>query len=154
MSSTVIVQSLYMVVLMQEDLEQAVSFYEQLGLKRIFHLPGKWAEFVLGSVRIGLCPADQVEKGRHTGVVFQVHNLQEVYQTLTAQGVEFAASPVTATHGIMASCFDPSGNRIDFYEPTHHKVKEALDGANKAKKDGASDETNEDGCCGKKEACC
>lgn len=148
------VQSLYMVVLMQEDLQQAIEFYERLGLQKLFYLPEKWAEFGVNGVRIGLCPAEHVEKGKHTGIVFQVQDMQETYEQLTAHGVEFSTAPITATHGLMASCYDPSGNKIDLYQPTHHKVKEVLDEAQKAERNGENKKESASGCCQKKDACC
>ncbi len=151
MSQMPSVQSLYMVVLMQENLEQALTFYQNLGLQKIFYLPGKWAELDLRGVRIGLCPSEAVEKGRHTGIVFQVDNMQGIHAALTAQGVEFVTEPITATHGIMASCFDPSGNKIDLYQPTHDKVKEVL---KEAHKKGSAQEPAVGGCCRSTDACC
>ncbi len=148
------IQSLYMVVIMQEDLEQAVDFYEHLGLAKIFYLPGKWAEFGIQGVRIGLCPSSQVERGKHTGIVFQVHDMQATYDRLSARGVEFATAPISATHGLMASCYDPSGNKIDLYQPTHHKVKEVLDEAQKDGKCTENKKSDNGGCCQKKDTCC
>lgn len=154
MMGDAMVQSLYMVVLMQEDLQQGIEFYERLGLQKLFYLPEKWAEFGIQGVRIGLCPAPEVEKGRHTGIVFQVHDMQTIYEQLTAYGVEFATAPITATHGLMASCYDPSGNKIDLYQPTHHKVKEVLDAVEKREKSAENKNDDNGGCCQKKEACC
>lgn len=141
------IQSLYMVVLMQENLEQALEFYQNLGLKKIFYLPEKWAELELNGIRVGLCPTQAVEKGRHTGIVFQVNDMQAMHDMLVSQGAEFATAPITATHGIMASCFDPSGNKIDLYQPTHDKVKDVLKEAHQ------KEAGNVGGCCGK-DACC
>ncbi len=154
MINTPSVRSVYMVVLMQENLEQALAFYQMLGLKKIFYIPEKWAELETNGVRIGLCPTSQVQKGTHTGVVFEIDDMQALHEQLTAQGIEFATAPVTATHGIMASCFDPSGNKIDLYQPTHHKVKSVLDEAHNNDCCDEEGEEKEDECCGSKKACC
>lgn len=121
------VSQVYMAVLMQTDLAKAVEFYKKLGLELLFQLEGKWAEFGLGGVKIGLCPAPEVEKGRYTGLVFQTDDVKKLAEELKADGIEFAAEPEVATHGVMASLLDPSGNRIDLYEPTHDKVREVLE---------------------------
>jgi predicted enzyme related to lactoylglutathione lyase len=148
------IRSLYMVVLMQENLEAALAFYQTLGLRKIFYIPEKWAELEIQGVRIGLCPTAKVEKGNHTGIVFEVHDMQTVHDQLLAQGAEFATAPVTATHGIMASCFDPSGNKIDLYQPTHHKVKEVLDEAQKGGCCTQEKEEAQGGCSASKSSCC
>lgn len=125
------VTGVYMVIVMQEDLQKGVEFYTQLGLNVVFHIPGKWCEMEVGGMRVGLCPAGTVEKGRHSGLVFQVEDLAASYESLKAAGVAFLNEPVVATHGIMVSCADPSGNMFDLYQPTHDNVKKTLQEAGK-----------------------
>ena len=49
-----------MLILMQPDLEKGVAFYQKnLGLRLIFHIKGKWAEFQFGDIKIGLAPIGQ-----------------------------------------------------------------------------------------------
>ena len=140
------VTGVYMVILMQEDLQKGVDFYTQLGLKVMFHIPGKWCELETGGVRIGLCPASVVEKDKHSGLVFQVADLQASYDAFKDDGITFLNQPVTATHGIMVSCADPSGNMFDLYQPTHDNVKKVLQDAGKICGDGCNFDASR-GCC-------
>lgn len=140
------VTGVYMIILMQEDLQQGIDFYTKLGLKVIFYIPGKWSELEVGGIRIGLCPATTVQKGHHTGLVFQVEDVKATYELLKNEGVVFANEPVVATHGIMVSCTDPSGNLFDLYQPTHDKVKKVLEESGKLCKDSCGQKAG-GGCC-------
>ena len=121
-----------MLILMQPDLEAAVSFYDSLGLKKKFHLEGKWAEFDLNGTSLGLCPVDAKDlPDRRTGFVLEVEDLKGLHQELIDH-VKFVQEPVEALHGIMASFRDPGGNVIDLYEPTPEKVKEHYEKMGKA----------------------
>lgn len=142
------VTGVYMVIVMQEDLQKGVEFYTQLGLKMVFHIPGKWCEMEAGGIRVGLCPAESIEKGRHSGLVFQVEDVKVSYDFLKAAGVTFLNEPVTATHGIMVSCSDPSGNVFDLYQPTHDNMKKVLQEAGKMCGDSCGFDASR-GCCKK-----
>lgn len=116
-----------MVILMQPDLKKAVDFYKELGIKEKFHLEGKWAEFDLGCVKLGLCPTDQPQDNVRTGVVLEIfEDLHELAKKLQAKGVVFLNEPVEAPHGVMAAFKDPGGNVIDFYQATPEKYEEFL----------------------------
>lgn len=146
------VTQVYMAVLMQSDMAKAVEFYKKLGLELLFQLEGKWAEFALGQVKIGLSPAPEVQKGTYTGLILQTPDLKKLAEELKADGVEFIAGPEVATHGVMASFLDPSGNRLDLYEPTHEKVREVLEKEGKLcrKSDEVcGDKSKDSGCCKK-----
>lgn len=142
------VSQVYMVVLMQSDMAKAIEFYKKLGLELLFQLEGKWAEFALGQVKIGLSPAPEVQKGTYTGLILQVADLKKLASELQEEGVEFVAGPEVATHGVMASFLDPSGNRLDLYEPTHEKVREVLEKEGKLCAD-KCDKPTDGGCCKK-----
>jgi predicted enzyme related to lactoylglutathione lyase len=148
------VSQVYMVVLQQSNLAAGIEFYKKLGLKLLFDQEGKWAEFGLGQVVIGLAAAEAVEKGRYTGLVFKTADLKALAAELRDDGVEFVVEPQVATHGVMASLLDPSGNRLDLYEPTHQKVREVLEkegklcGPEGAEGDACGDKP-EGGCCKK-----
>ncbi len=151
------VTGVYMIILMQEDLEKAVDFYKKIGLKLVFYIPGKWSEMEIGGVRIGLSPSSvPVARDRHTGVVFQVDDLMVAYHNLKDEGVVFANEPTVATHGIMVTCTDLSGNVFDFYQPTHDKLKKTLEEAGKMCKDSCG-KNGQDTCCKniqKSNGCC
>lgn len=133
---------------MQKDLAAAVKFYEKLGLKLLFQLEGKWAEFDLNGVKVGLCPASEIEQGRYTGIVLQTADVKKISEELKADGVTFVAEPEVATHGVMASFLDPSGNRLDLYQPTHEKVREVLEKEGKlCGPSGGCGAKPEGGCC-------
>jgi predicted enzyme related to lactoylglutathione lyase len=115
-----------MLILMQPDIEKAVSFYEKMGFQRIFHIKGKWAEFQLADIKIGLAPIAQELPLHRTGIVLEVKNLQETYDQFKKDGVEFVREPVEALHGLMASFRDPGNSVIDLYQPTPEKVAEFM----------------------------
>lgn len=116
-----------MVILMQPDLKKSVEFYKELGIKEKFHLEGKWAEFDLGCVKLGLCPTDQPQDNVRTGIVLEItEDLHKKAEELKAKGVQFLNEPVEAPHGVMAAFKDPGGNVVDLYQATPEKYEEYL----------------------------
>lgn len=116
-----------MVILMQPDLKKAVEFYEKLDLKKTFFLEGKWAEFDLGCVKLGLCPTEHAQDNIRTGIVLEVmEDLHALYKRLKSEGVEFFSEPVVAPHGIMVAFKDVGGNVLDFYQSTPEIYKEFI----------------------------
>jgi len=114
-----------MVILMQIDLAKSVEFYKKLGLPQKFYLEGKWAEFDLGCVKIGLCPTEHAQDNVRTGVVFEVfEDLVALHAKLKSEGVVFVNEPVVAPHGVMVGVKDPGGNVLDLYQATPDKLKE------------------------------
>jgi len=143
------VKKVAMVIVMENDLEAAVEFYKKLGLKLIFHLKERWAEFKVGDLQIGLCPTSEKIEYNRTGIVFEVADLAAFYEA-QKDGLLFLDKPVEATHGIMVSLQDPSGNIIDLYQPTPQKVKDL-----------AQKMSDQDSCCNgradeatQRESCC
>ena len=112
-----------MIILLQSDLNEAVEFYQKLGLKLKFHLKDQWAELMLGEVKIGLCPTTQELPERHAGVVLEVENLQDTYNELK-ETIPFVNEPMERVHGIMVGIKDPGNNMLDLYQPTPEKVAE------------------------------
>jgi predicted enzyme related to lactoylglutathione lyase len=140
------VNRLSMIILMQQDIESAIAFYQALGCTLRFKLPGQWAELGLGELTIGLCPADQPSEPRRTGLVFAVTDIQAFYNA-HKDNLPFLSEPVVKIHGGMISLQDPYGNIIDLYQATPEKVEEFL-----------KKEPSDDACCKKNEAtgttCC
>lgn len=134
-----------MLILLESDLDKAVSFYEKLGFTKKFHIQGQWAEFILGDVKIGLCPASQDLPDHHTGIVLEVPDLYSVYNELKSEGI-FVSEPKTPEHGIIVSMKDPGNNIIDLYQPTPERIQEIL---NKVAAEGKEKKD----CCGSKENC-
>lgn len=116
-----------MLILMQHDLEKAVEFYKKMGFHLIFHIKGKWAEFLLGDIKIGLAPVQEQLPLHRTGIVLQVNDLKSSYDHFKQKGVEFIREPVEALHGLMASFKDPGNSIIDLYQPTPEKVREYME---------------------------
>src|SRR5690348_292573 len=109
-----------MIILLEHDLDAAVEFYKKLCLKLIFHVKESWAEFVIGSVKLGLCPTPKAPHDRITGFVLEVDDLHAMYQALK-ESIPFKSAPVEKVHGIMVSIQDPGGNILDLYQPTPDK---------------------------------
>jgi len=136
------VQKVGMIILMERDLDAAVSFYLRLGLALKFRMKEKWAEFDINGVKLGLCPTTQDMQGRRSGVVLEIADVRTAYDELKGE-LTFLGEPVEALHGIMVSIQDPGGNILDLYQPTPEKVQEF---AKQAKRE-------DEGCCGKKDSC-
>lgn len=137
------VQKVGMIILMERDLDAAVSFYLRLGLSLKFRMKEKWAEFDISGVKLGLCPTTQDMQGRRSGIVFEIADVRQAYEELKGE-MTFVGEPVEALHGIMVSIQDPGGNILDLYQPTPEKVKEL---AQQVKQE------DEGGCCGRKDSC-
>lgn len=114
-----------MIILLEHDLDAAVDFYKKLGLKLIFHIKESWAEFAIGSVKLGLCPTSQLPQDRLTGVVLEVADIKKMYATFK-DTINFKTEPLEKVHGIMVSMQDPGGNIIDLYQPTPDKVQKLV----------------------------
>jgi len=127
-----------MLILLQNDMQKAIEFYKQLGLKLQFHLENQWAEFMLGNVKIGLCPYPEKLPDRRAYIVLEVDDVNKLYNEFK-DTFSFVGEPVEKVHGIMLGIKDPGGNIIDLYQPTPEKVQEMVE---KIKKEDA------DKCCG------
>lgn len=123
-----------MFILMQKDLEKALSFYETLGAKKLLHIPEKWAEMELCGIKLGLCPFEDTTS-RHTGVVLEVADLDALYSELKEKGIPFINEPVEALHGTLVTFEDPSGNRLDLYQPNLERLDKVLGGCCKKEDD-------------------
>ena len=114
-----------MIILLEHDVDAAVAFYKCLGLKLVFHIKESWAEFLIGSIKLGLCPTSQKVSDRLTGIVLEVENLRQMYEKLKNE-LSFKSEPLEKVHGLMVSIQDPGGNIIDLYEPTPDKVQKLV----------------------------
>ena len=98
------------------ELSRAISFYESvLGLGLQFSSPEHgYASLSAGNVRLGLAVpnGDQAELiGRHTGVGFEVPDLEAAHARLSTLGVRFTMPPTRQPWGgFMALVADPDGN--------------------------------------------
>lgn len=98
------------------DLDQATAFYrDALGLPLQFASPEHgYASFGAGPVRLGIAvpgPDQDALVGRHTGVGFEVADLEGEHARLSALGVRFTMPPTQQPWGaFMALVADPDGN--------------------------------------------
>lgn len=98
------------------DLARGIEFFQdKLGLLLQFSSPEHgFASFEAGGVRLGIAVVgpDQAElAGRHTGVGFEVADLQAEHARLSALGVHFTMPPTMQPWGKwMALVSDPDGN--------------------------------------------
>jgi methylmalonyl-CoA/ethylmalonyl-CoA epimerase len=102
-----------------EDFERGLAFYRDiLGLPFLFAAPPQMAFFQAGAVRllVGVTPAGQNAQ-RGSAIYFAVPDIQAVYSSLSAQGVQFKAPPhivnrSTKSEVWLAEFVDPDGNQL------------------------------------------
>jgi predicted enzyme related to lactoylglutathione lyase len=98
------------------DLDRAIAFYQgALGLDLQMSAPEHgYTSLSAGAVRLGLAvpgPGEAALVGRHTGVGFEVTDLETEHARLSALGVSFTMPPTRQPWGgFMALVADPDGN--------------------------------------------
>jgi predicted enzyme related to lactoylglutathione lyase len=102
-----------------DNFERGVAFYRDvLGLRLLFAAPPQMAFFQCGGVRllVGVTPAGQkVQRG--SAIYFEVKDIQAIYASLAAQGVQFKAAPHVVNRSAksevwLAEFVDPDGNQL------------------------------------------
>jgi predicted enzyme related to lactoylglutathione lyase len=98
------------------DLERACAFYAEvlgLTLQRVDAAHG-YASLDAGPIRLGLAKVEEAQAelaGRHTGLGFDVDDLEAEHARLVAAGVDFPMPPERQPWGgFMALMADPDGN--------------------------------------------
>ncbi|HZE63637.1 MAG TPA: VOC family protein [Pyrinomonadaceae bacterium] len=78
------------------DVERAVAFYrDKLGMKLLFSVPPNLAFFDCNGIRLMLSLPAKPEFDHPSSIIyFNVDNIQQASQTLSARGVQFAEQPV------------------------------------------------------------
>ena len=115
LSNAVIAQ----VMIPVEDFDRGVSFYRDvLGIPFLFAAPPQMAFFTCGSVRllVGVLPEGQKAQ-RGSAIYFGVSDIQAVFATLKAKGLEFDAEPhvvhrTPKSELWLAEFKDPDGNQL------------------------------------------
>jgi catechol 2,3-dioxygenase-like lactoylglutathione lyase family enzyme len=120
-----------MIVLLQNDLEAAISFYASLGAEVIFRVEGQWAELNFDGVRIGLAVANEELPERRCGIILEIPDLRAWCEAQESHGVK-TVPVIERVHGLMSAVSDTGNNIIEFYQPTPERVKEALGKQNQA----------------------
>lgn len=98
------------------DLTRAITFYEShLGLELTMTAPEYgYAAFMAGAIKLAIVvpgPGQPAITGRHTGVGFEVDDLESEHARLEALGVSFSMPPTRQPWGgFMALFADPDGN--------------------------------------------
>lgn len=101
------------------DMERASTFYKQaLSLDEAYRSPD-WTELRFGDATIGLHSRTSQMPHQHTGLGFEVDDLDVACQAVTAAGGEVVAGPTErADEGIrVADCADTEGNRFSLAQP-------------------------------------
>ncbi len=102
-----------------DDFERGVAFYRDvLGLPFLFAAPPQMAFFRCGGIRllVGVVPQGQKAQ-RGSAIYFLVKDIAPVYSTLSANGVQFLASPHVVNRTPkselwLAEFSDPDGNQL------------------------------------------
>ena len=78
-----------------KDLERAISFYrDTLAMQFLFQAPPNMAFFDCGGIRIMLGIADRPDLDHPASIIYyQVDDIERVYETFKARGVEFIVKP-------------------------------------------------------------
>ncbi len=111
--------SVAQVMIPVEDFERGISFYRDiLGIPFLFAAPPQMAFFMCGSVRllVGVMPPGQ-QAQRGSAIYFRVADIEAVYSSLKAKGVQFLASPhainrTPSSELWLAEFRDPDGNQL------------------------------------------
>lgn len=107
-----------MLILGQQDLEKAVTFYERLGFIKQLYVPNEWAEMDLKGFKLALYPSEQ--NTVQTGIVLEVSDIVAMHAWCKDQGVEVGPI-IEKIHGKMMSINDPSYNSLDLYQPAYYR---------------------------------
>ena len=130
-------------MLLQKDLHKSVAFYQEIGMKLLLYSKGQWAEFDAGGgVKLALCPAEEEAVGGHSGLLFQVENMEQLITRLKVAGIE-VGEPTKIPLGKLITLIDPSGNKLDILEPSD----EPEEGCCK------EEQTEMQGCCSPSSCC-
>jgi len=112
-----------------KDLDRAISFYRDiLGMKFLFQAPPNMAFFDCGGIRIMLGIAERPDLDHPASIIYyQVDDIEKVYETLKARGVEFIVKPHLVapmpTYDLWLADFEDSeGNLLALMSEVPRKV--------------------------------
>jgi len=100
------------------DIERAVAFYrDKLGMKLLFSVPPNLAFFDCNGIRVMLSLPAKPEFDHPSSIIyFNVDNIQQASQTLSARGVQFEEQPSfvadMGTYDLWLASFRDSENNL------------------------------------------
>jgi len=100
------------------DIERAVAFYrDKLGMKLLFSVPPNLAFFDCNGIRLMLSLPAKPEFDHPGSIIyFNVDNIEQVSQILSARGVQFEEQPIfvadMGTHDLWLASFRDSENNL------------------------------------------
>lgn len=112
------------VTLADPKMEILVNFYAHLlGIEPVSHIPHRYAEFQLPSLRLGIFQPkpthiSEFSSGGKTGMslCLEVQDLEAAIAHLKRLGYPPPGEIITASHGREIYAYDPMGNRLILYE--------------------------------------
>ena len=100
------------------DIERAVAFYrDRLGMKLLFSVPPNLAFFDCNGIRLMLSLPAKPEFDHPSSIIyFNVDNIEQACQTLSARGVQFQEQPTfvadMGTYDLWLASFRDSENNL------------------------------------------
>ena len=96
-----------------KDLKTAIEFYSRIpGAELVLEKSGRFARFMIGG---GYIHVVQIQMNKDFHVEISTDNLDAMYDSLTAVGIEPESRPVTRPWGKTDfRVIDPDGNILDF----------------------------------------
>jgi catechol 2,3-dioxygenase-like lactoylglutathione lyase family enzyme len=111
-----------------DDVDEALPFYEALGFELVDRLGPPFAIVAAGgleiwlsgrgtSARRRLASGELPEPGGWNRIVVTVDDLEGALERVEALGVRVDARPIEGPGGRQALVADPSGNRVELFQP-------------------------------------
>ncbi|HEV7745150.1 MAG TPA: VOC family protein [Pyrinomonadaceae bacterium] len=100
------------------DIDRAVDFYrDKLGMKHLFSVPPNLAFFDCDGIRLMISLPAKLEFDHPSSIIyFNVANIQNAYETLSARGVQFEEPPTfvadMGTYDLWLAAFRDSENNL------------------------------------------
>jgi len=107
------------------DLIKSVEFYQTLGLKLLVDSIPRYARFVCpdGDATFSIHLVEKLPTGEGVTVYFECENIDEEYNRLVGEGMEFTLSPTDQTWlWREARLKDPDGNNIILFYGGENRV--------------------------------
>jgi predicted enzyme related to lactoylglutathione lyase len=101
------------------DMDQAARFYKQVfGLDEAYRSPD-WTELRFGDTTLALHSRTAHLPQQHTGLGFEVDDVEQACRAVTAARGEIIAGPSRREDEgiVVADCADPDGNRFSLAQP-------------------------------------